>query len=127
MTDATPKATLGGKPAARAKTPAWLGWVIAVLFGLFFAFDFWEALGNFIGLSQYAGLIDTTLNTTGYVAMVIGLLIPILCFVVALIASRRSNPLAKFAIFLIALCVCAALSLDVQLIFDPSRTGIFTL
>lgn len=118
MTESTANATLGAKRPV--KTPIWLGWTIAVIFGLFFAFDFWEALGNFIGMSLGASQLGVGLNGKGYAVLIVGLLVPLLCFVAALLVSRRANPLVKVAVFLIALCVSAAISLDVSLVFDPN-------
>ncbi|NQX12901.1 hypothetical protein HQQ80_14800 [Microbacteriaceae bacterium VKM Ac-2855] len=134
MTDpsASARATLGSRTSKAAKpskvrvprpkpaTSPWLGWTIAIVFGLFFAYDFWEALGNLIGLANVAASLSTRFSATGWVVLVGGLILPILCFLAALVFSRRMSPFAKLAVFVVALCASAVLALDVQLVFGLS-------
>ena len=44
----------GSAPATRRTSPRWLTVVVSALFGLFFAYDIWEAVGNLVGISAAA-------------------------------------------------------------------------
>jgi hypothetical protein len=116
MTDPT-RATLGGagrrdRPGRRLAVSV----LIAVVFALLFAWDVWEAVGNLIGLRGYAASLGTDLNPTGWTVLLLGLVLPVVCFVVALLLGRRRGVPARVGLLAAALCLSAALSLDVQLI-----------
>lgn len=91
--------------------------LIVVLVGLLIAWDVWEAIGNLIGLRSYAAALGTDLNATGWTMLLLGLVLPVTCFVVALVLGRRRGLWARAGLLLAALCLSAALSLDVQLVF----------
>lgn len=109
--------TPGTGPAAttgtRRRTPFWVTTVIAVFFGLFFAYDLWEAVGNLVGVSLAAGDLDTTLNTTGWVVLIGGVLIPIIAFGLALVLGRRRTIVEQILMYTAALCLVAVLSLNI--------------
>lgn len=121
MTDST-RATLGGtgrrdRPGRRLLASV----LIAVLFALFFAWDVWEAVGNLVGLRSYGALLGTDLTATGWTVLLLGLVLPVVCFAFALVLGRRRGLLARAGILAAALCLSAALSLDVQLVFGYER------
>ena len=89
---------------------------IAVLLGLLFAWDVWEAIGNLVGLRTYAATLGTDLNATGWTVLVLGLVLPVVCFAAALVLGRRRGLLARAGLLVAGLCLSAALSLDVQLV-----------
>ncbi|PPH13953.1 hypothetical protein C5C36_06670 [Rathayibacter sp. AY1G1] len=116
MTDST-RATLGGtgrrdRPGRRLAASV----LVAVVFALFFAWDVWEAVGNLIGLRSYAASLGTDLNPTGWAVLLLGLVLPVACFVVAVLLGRRRGLPARVGLLAAALCLSAALSLDVQLV-----------
>ncbi|MCJ1700966.1 hypothetical protein MT356_14690 [Rathayibacter festucae] len=116
-TDISAKATLGG--GARRSDPRrhlLLSVLIAAVFALFFAWDVWEGIGNLVGLRTYAATLGTDLNGTGWTVLLLGLALPVVCFVLALVLGRRRGLLARTGLLFAALCLSAALSLDVQLI-----------
>ncbi|WKK70995.1 hypothetical protein Q0F99_15065 [Rathayibacter oskolensis] len=76
----------------------------------------WEAIGNLVGLRTYAASLGTDLNPTGWTVLVLGLVLPVVCFVAAVLLGRRRGVLARTGLLVAALCLSAALSLDVQLI-----------
>ncbi|MHC2186738.1 hypothetical protein ACVLV4_002401 [Rathayibacter agropyri] len=121
MTDST-RATLGG--TGRRDRPRRLllsSVLLAVLFALFFAWDVWEAVGNLVGLRSYAALLGTDLTPTGWTVLLVGLVLPVVCFAIALVLGRRRGLLARVGILTAALCLSAALSLDVQLVVGVER------
>ncbi|PPH37897.1 hypothetical protein C5C53_05870 [Rathayibacter sp. AY1E3] len=116
MTDST-RATLGGtgrrdRPGRRPAASV----LAAVVFALFFAWDVWEAVGNLIGLRSYAASLGTDLNPTGWAVLLLGLVLPVACFVAAVLLGRRRGLPARVGLLAAALCLSAALSLDVQLV-----------
>lgn len=116
MTTTSAKASLGdGRRDGRAGRLA-ASVLIAVLFGLLFAWDVWEAIGNLVGLRTYAASLDTDLNATGWTLLVLGLVLPVVCFVAALALGRGRGLLARTGLLAAGLCLSAALSLDVQLV-----------
>ncbi|PPG62110.1 hypothetical protein C5C27_07775 [Rathayibacter sp. AY2B7] len=116
MTDST-RATLGGtgrrdRPGRRLAVSV----LVAVVFALFFAWDVWEAVGNLIGLRSYAASLGTDLNPTGWAVLLLGLVLPVACFVAAVLLGRRRGLPVRVGLLAAALCLSAALSLDVQLV-----------
>ncbi|QHC58186.1 hypothetical protein [Rathayibacter sp. VKM Ac-2760] len=115
--ETTVKATLGGTGRRDGRRKRLLlSVLIALAFALFFAWDVWEGIGNLVGLRTYAASLGTDLNGTGWTVLLLGLLLPVVCFVLALVLGRRRGLLARTGLLVAALCVSAALSLDVQLI-----------
>ena len=116
--DTSAKATLGGTGSRRdgRRKRLLLSVLIAAVFALFFAWDVWEGIGNLVGLRTYAATLGTDLNGTGWTVLLLGLALPVVCFVTALVLGRRRGLLARTGLLVAALCLSAALSLDVQLI-----------
>ena len=117
-TESSAKATLGDGTPRRSdpRRRLLLSVLIAAVFALFFAWDVWEGIGNLVGLRTYAATLGTDLNGTGWTVLLLGLVLPIVCFLTALVLGRRRGLLARTGLLLAALCLSAALSLDVQLI-----------
>lgn len=110
------KATLGGTRRDRAgrRLVIWITAVVVV--GLLLAWDVWEAIGNLVGLRANAAYLGTELNPTGWVVLLLGLVLPVLCFVAALVLGRGRSLPVRIALLVAALCLSAALSLDLQLV-----------
>lgn len=104
----------------KAKTPQWLAMVLAVFFALFFAYDVWEALGNFVGLLNFANGLDRSLNVVGWVVLVGALVLPIALFALAFWAGRLRGPLQQIALYVAALAVSAVLYLDIFTLFGAA-------
>jgi hypothetical protein len=107
-------------PAGDARagaTPLWLAVAIAVFFGLFYAYDAWEAVGNLVGLNAAAGQLGTTLSGFGWGVLIVGILMPILVFALAFWLGRRRKAGVQALLFFAGLCVSAVLSLDIFVLF----------
>ncbi len=90
----------------------WLSLVVAALFGLFFAYDVWEAIGNLFGVpAEYSALGIG--DRTPWWLLWTGVAIPPVTFVIAVLLGRRRNVFGKALIFLVGLAVVAALTLGV--------------
>ncbi|MET0479876.1 MAG: hypothetical protein ABWY23_02930 [Mycetocola sp.] len=100
-----------------AQAPAWLALSLAVVFGLLFAFDVWEAVGNLVGVSVVASGLETTINPVGWVVLILGILLPIAVFALAYWLGRRRNPLAQVLLYLAGLGTVAAVSLSLLALF----------
>jgi hypothetical protein len=107
-------------PAASARrVPFALELVLAVLFGLFYAYDAWEAVGNLVGLSQYASALETSITALGWVVLIGAILLPVGLFALAFVLGRRRSLLMRVAFYLAGLAVSAVLYLDIVLLLGP--------
>jgi hypothetical protein len=107
--------------AAASARPAFfpLRVALAVLFGLFYAYDAWEAVGNLVGLSQYASALDTSITPVGWVVLIAAILLPVGLFAAAFVLGRRRSLLMQAGFYLAGLAVSALLYLDIVLLLGP--------
>lgn len=103
--------------APARRTPFWLEIALAIAFGLFFAYDAWEAVGNLVGVADLAGTLDTSISGLGWVVLIAAILIPIVLFAVAFLLGRRRSAVVQAALYLTGLAVSALLYLDILLMF----------
>ncbi|MBT2499629.1 hypothetical protein J7E25_11025 [Agromyces sp. ISL-38] len=102
----TPRSRVSG-------TPLWLAVTLAVLFGLFYAYDVWEALGNLIGMSTLATHLEVGITGFGWFLLVLAIVLPLALFAGAFALGRRRGPLVQIAFYAVGLGVSAALSMDI--------------
>ncbi|WP_314139446.1 bacitracin resistance protein [uncultured Plantibacter sp.] len=107
------------KPAA--ERPGWLSWSIAVLFGLFFAYDVFEAVGNLVGIVGTANGLAVPVLPLGWVVLIGGLLLPIVAFAIACWTGRDRSLGEQAVRYLVALCVVAPISLSVLAMFGAQQ------
>lgn len=89
----------------------WLSLSVAAIFGLLFAYDVWEAIGNMINLPRYYELLGLDPAGIPWWVLVINLLVPIAAFAIAFWVGRKQHVGGKALIFLLGLAVSAALGL----------------
>ncbi|TFC81124.1 hypothetical protein E3T23_06395 [Cryobacterium cheniae] len=99
--------------SSRRRAPRWLSTGIAILFGLFYAYDIWEGVGNLVGLNLLAQSLDTQLSGLGIVVLFVGILGPLLVFVLAAWLGRSRAAAAQAALFLAGLCLNAAMAANI--------------
>lgn len=88
----------------------WLSLTIAAVFGLFYAYDVWEAVGNLIGVPKvYDGLGLTA--QTPWILLVAALIIPIVVYGLVLLLGLRRNAGERAILLLTGLAVSNALAL----------------
>lgn len=108
-------------PQPTAPRPSWLSWCIAVLFGLFFAYDVFEGVGNLVGILGTADGLGVPVLPLGWVVLIGGLLLPIVAFAIAY-RTGRGRSLGEQAVrYLVALCVVAAVSLSILAMFGAQQ------
>ena len=105
--------TVTTTPQRTRRTPAWLSATIAILFGLFYAYNAWSGLGNLIGLNNAAQGLDTTLSGFGWGVLLTGVLAPIVVFGIAFWLGRRREAGPQALLLLAGLALVSALSLDI--------------
>lgn len=105
--------------APARRTPFWLEVTLAIAFGLFFAYDAWEAVGNLIGIAGIASTLGTSVTALGWVVLIAAILLPIALFAAAFLLGRRRTAVVQAALYLAGLAVSAALYLDILLMFGP--------
>ena len=116
MTTAEVRPT-GSRPGARV--------AIAVAFLLAFGWQIFGAVSNLLAWIRLAVLAGGQLTATAWVVLILGIAIPTVVYVVAVVFARKRRP-APFALILVlALCVSEALSLA-QLAFFLSVVGSLT-
>jgi hypothetical protein len=106
---ASPSASGSAVPAderaPRAAQPLWLQVAIAVLFGLFYAYDVWEVVESLVQILS----LGLSFEVIGWVIMVAAVLAPLALFAAAFAIGRgRSIPIALLA-YLTGLAVSGAL------------------
>lgn len=116
--DRTDRTDLVETGASRPATPLWLAVAIAVVFGVFYAYDVWEAVGNLVGLNLYAGQLEVALTGYGVALLVVGIAMPLIFYATAFWLGRRRGPLAQVVLFLAGYALVQALSADVAALFD---------
>lgn len=89
----------------------WVSLVVAALFGLLYAYEVWEAIGNMINLPRYYELLGLDPASIPWWVLVISLLVPIAAFLIAFWVGRRHNVGGKALVFLLGLAVSSALGL----------------
>jgi hypothetical protein len=97
----------------RTRATARLGWVslaIAALFGLFYAYDVWEAIGNLIGVPESYQKIGIS-PSTPWVLLVVALALPLVVYGLAFVIGLRRNLGEKALLFLAGLAITNALGL----------------
>jgi hypothetical protein len=89
----------------------WPSLALAVLFGLLYAYDLWEAVGNLIGIPALYSAVG--LSPVPWWLLIVGVLLPAAVYVAALRLGRRLGVGGRALLFLLGLAVVAALSLGV--------------
>lgn len=113
--------TEGSLAPPRSAQPSVATLIVWVIFGLLFAFYFYEAIAQTLQLSAYVNGQNKSLANLGHPALsfpwlAIGpyLLFPVLVYAGAVLLSRRRAFLTKVAMFVIALALAAAMSLTLE-------------
>ena len=99
----------------------WLSLAVAVLFGLLYAYDVWEAVGNLLGIPFLYTAVG--LEPVPWWVLIVGVLLPPAVYVLVFWIGRRHSVGGKALLFLLGLAVVAALSLGVialEVVLRPS-------
>lgn len=90
-------------------------WVVAAVFALFFAYDVWEGIGNFIGVVTQSLSLGIGLSAFGWFAVVFGIVAPVALFFGALWVTRKLTLGPALVIYIVALSISAVVGVDLAL------------
>jgi hypothetical protein len=102
----------------RPVTPLWLAVTIAVLFGVFYAYDVWEAVRDLVGMSLLVGDLGVSLMGWGLALLIAALVVPIVVFGLAFWLGYRRGPLEQVVIFLAGYALVQVLTADFGAFFE---------
>ncbi|MHC5795433.1 hypothetical protein ACVXZ4_04670 [Lacisediminihabitans sp. FW035] len=99
----------------------WLGIAIAILFGLFYVYDLFEAVSNVVGVTSQIDLYNQARAVVKldpvpipWVWLVIDVLLAPVVFTLAFVIGRRKPLLLRVLLFVIGLTLVAATTLSVE-------------
>lgn len=105
-------------PEAARPGPRWLTLAVAIFFGVFFAFDVFEALTNLFGAlelntarNEFRASQDLTPVAAPWAVLFANVAAPVLGFAVAWWLGRRRRAGAQAVLYLVALATVAAFTL----------------
>ncbi|MCU1578422.1 MAG: hypothetical protein JWP19_626 [Rhodoglobus sp.] len=99
----------------------WLSLIVAAVLGLFYAYDVWEAVGNMINLPAFYDSIGVGSKHVPWWLLWIGVLIPVVVFLLAFVIGRRRNIGEKAVVFIVGLALAAGLGIGVLALEDVLR------
>ncbi|GLI28557.1 hypothetical protein ARHIZOSPH14_27990 [Agromyces rhizosphaerae] len=103
--------------ATRSAASRWVFAVVAGVFGLLYAYDLWEGVGNFVGVGGQAAALGIGISTWGLTVLVIGLVAPLAVFAGAFWLAHRRGALAVLLLFLTGWAVVQVVQLDLEVLF----------
>jgi hypothetical protein len=112
-TDATETPT-----PSRPATPLWLAVTIAVLFGVLYAYDVWEAVRDLVGMILLVADLEVSFAGVGIGLLIAALFVPFLVFGLAFWLGRHRGPLVQVVLYLAGFALVQALTLDLSAIFE---------
>lgn len=90
-------------------------WIIAAVFALFFAYDVWEGIGNFIGVMSQSLSLGIGVSAFGWFAVILGIIAPAALFFGALWMTRKQSSAPTLVIYVVALSLSAVVGVDLAL------------
>ncbi len=105
-------------PRPRRATPIWLAATIAVLFGVLYAFDVWEAVRDLVGMTMLVEDLGVSFAGIGIGILIAALVVPLIVFGIAFQLGRRRGALAQIMLLLVGYSLVQALTLSLSAIFE---------
>ena len=106
---------------SRAGHLGWLSITIAIVFGLFYVYNLFEAISNVVGVTSQINLYNQARAVVKlapvpipWVWLVIDVLLAPVAFALAFVLGRRKPVLLKVLLFVIGLTLVAAMTLSVE-------------
>lgn len=88
-------------------------WIAGLALTALYGYAVVAAVGNLIGMPQIAAALGLNISAAGWVWMSIGVVIPVLLFVLALLIGRRQTAWTRVLILAAGICLVAVLQLDI--------------
>ena len=86
--------------------------VVAAAFGIFYSYDLWEAISTLVALPQFYDAYGLDASYVPWWLLWLGVLIPPVLFVLAVLIGRGRSEFGKALILLVGLTLVAGLSLS---------------
>jgi len=109
-------ATTPVRADARRPRLGWTAVAVAVVFGLLYAYDLWEAVNNAIELPrQYAEIakLGIPVGEVPWTLIVANMLVPPVVYLFAVLLGRGRGAFARAVLLAVGLALVAVLSLDI--------------
>ncbi len=100
--------------------------VLAAFFGLFYAYDLWEAVSTFFELPTFYRAFGYDVDQLPWWVLVLMLVLPILVYVIALVVGRGRPLLERALILLVGLSLVAGMSLGLIALESILRPGLLS-
>lgn len=91
-----------------------LVWISGILIAVLYVFAAVTAVGNLLGMLGLAEEIGVGLSVTGLIFLVIGITMPLLVLVLALMLGRGRPPGMKILLLVAGIALVAALQIDLM-------------
>jgi hypothetical protein len=91
----------------------WLPIAVAIVFGLFYAYSFWQALGSLLSLPAYYEASGIPSSRVPWGLLIAGVAAPVVIYVAALLVGRRQGMLGRSIILFVGLAATAAIGLAI--------------
>ena len=105
----------------RSTTASVFFWISLLVLVALFAYAVSAAVGNWIGIARFADTLAEGLSTRGMLWLAVGVAIPVIAFMFALLVGRKRSRPTKLLILLLGLALTGAMQLNVTH-FVPTTT-----
>lgn len=120
MTADVPEATTG------SRVPRWAGILVIALFGVFYAWDLWEAISTMLELPVFYEAYGYDVGALPWWVLIVMVALPIVVFALAVVLGRGRGLLARVMLLLVGLSVVAALTLGLIALETVLRPAILS-
>jgi len=103
---------------SRSATPLWLAVTIAVLFGVLYVYDVWEAVRDLVGMSLLVGDLGVSFAAGGIALLIAAVVVPLVVFGIVFWLGRHRGPLAQIVLFVAGYALVQALTFDFAALFE---------
>jgi hypothetical protein len=92
----------------------WSKIAVILAFALYFLWDVFAAVSNFVGVLLFAANLGAQLNSFAWLVLVSGMVLPVIFFVVGVIVARKRTAGPTAIILFVALAAVSTLSLSLE-------------
>lgn len=95
-------------------------WVIGLLLSLLYLYAIVAGIGNFVGVTGLGAALGTGLSGTGTLWLIVGVAMPALVFIVALLLGRRRAAATRLLLLAAGIALVAAWQIDMMHVIPES-------
>ena len=99
------------EPTMPRAVPPWASVLVIALFGVFYAWDLWEAISTMFELPVFYEAYGYDVGALPWWVLIVMVALPVVVFAAAVLLGRKRSLLARVVLLLVGLSVVAALSL----------------